>query len=198
VASTRLTTERVVARALEVVDARGADALSMRALAEDLGVTPMALYNHVPGKQALCDAVADRVLAAVSPPAHGPWRVRVRSVLSQVRAAYLAHPHAVPLVQRSTTPSPAMLRPMEAVLGALAEAGLEPADALAGWVALIGLTDGHVAYQRRAHLRAAPTGAVADEHPAAARALALGTFDWDRRFEAALDVHLHALLPPGP
>src|SRR5690606_20108191 len=135
------------------VDTDGIGALSMRRVAARLGVTPMALYNHVSGKSDLIAAVVDTVLGDLDLPApDAPWKQRLRGVFLGLRRQYLRHPNALPLVVASTTVSPAQLLPMETALQALADAGLPPDRARAAWTALIGLTNGHVAYQLRGHL----------------------------------------------
>src|SRR5512143_3729893 len=66
---------RIVAEALRIVDDEGVEALSLRRLAEGLGVTPMSIYWHVRDKAELVDLVGQAVLAEIElPPAFGDWR----------------------------------------------------------------------------------------------------------------------------
>src|SRR5512146_555336 len=60
-----LTREALVARALEIGTAEGLDAVSLRRLAQELGVTPMALYRHVRDKQDLINAMTEAVLEGI-------------------------------------------------------------------------------------------------------------------------------------
>src|ERR671918_1222308 len=72
----RLTRERIIEAGLGLVDREGSDAISMRRLADALGVTPMALYNHVSSKRDLLRAVAEHVLGKVRfDGGHRDWRV---------------------------------------------------------------------------------------------------------------------------
>ncbi|MGC5627057.1 TetR/AcrR family transcriptional regulator [Georgenia sp. Z1344] len=126
---TALTRERVLARAVERADAEGVDALSMRTLAAELGVTPMALYKHVANKDDLLDAMIDDVVAtfAAAPhpgPADDDWRARVRARVLAARAALLDHPWAPQVIESRTTASPVVLDHMNALMGDLLGGGL--------------------------------------------------------------------------
>jgi AcrR family transcriptional regulator len=179
----------IAATAIGIVDRDGPDGVSMRRLAGELGVSAMALYNHVAGKQEVLDAVAEHVLAEVVPPDPAlPWRDRVEGVLLGLRAAYRRHPRAMPLVQTAGSVAPVTLQPMEAVLAALADGGVAPDAALELWSVLVGLANGHVAYELRGHLqredrRAAPIDATRFPH-------VIGALDadvnWDRAFLGGL------------
>ena len=63
----RLSRDAILDRALAIADADGVDALSVRRLARELGVTPMALYWHFENKEALLHALGDRLLAGSTP-----------------------------------------------------------------------------------------------------------------------------------
>jgi TetR/AcrR family tetracycline transcriptional repressor len=91
-----LTRERILAAALQLIDARGLEALSMRRLGAELGVDPMTVYHHLPGKDAVVRGVVARVFDEMPlPVAHGPWRDRVRSWALTYRALAGAHPNLV-------------------------------------------------------------------------------------------------------
>ena len=85
----RLSREVVAARGLALADAEGLDALTVRRLAQDLGVTPMALYWHFADKDALLAGVADQLLQEVVPPApvDGPWSDRLQAELGALLVA---------------------------------------------------------------------------------------------------------------
>lgn len=120
----RLNRDRVVRAAVEVADAGGFDALSMRKLAEQLGVVPMALYKHVADKDELLDLMIDLVFAEVTVPTDGGWRAAMRDRAMAMRAALRRHPWAVGRME-SGTPGPANLRHHNAVMACLrSEAGL--------------------------------------------------------------------------
>jgi AcrR family transcriptional regulator len=181
---------RVAEAALALLDAEGRDAVSMRRVARALGVTPMALYNHVRGKQGLADAIAELVAAEAAPPADGPWDERVRETALRLRAACRAHPAAVPLLQTTRSMAPPLLAPMEAVLDALAGAGFDRAEALAGWAAVVGLVLGHVTYELGGHGDPGaplPAPVDAETFPRIAAAMALPGRDPDAAFAFALD-----------
>lgn len=152
-----LTRSEVLAQATRLVDEGGLDALSMRRLAAALGVTPMALYNHVADREDLTVGIVDHVLdqLAVPEPTLG-WEVRLTQVFTGLRQLYLRHPNVLPLVQTSRTPTAAQRRPLDVALQALEDAGASRGAALEAWSVLVGLTNGHVTYQVQGHLDGPP------------------------------------------
>lgn len=119
-----VTRDRVVEAAVRVADASGAGALTMRALAEALGVAPMSLYHHVPNKEAILDAAVDAVFAEVDLPVVGaPWRAELRRRAVSVRAALVRHPWALALMESRRNPGPATLAHHDAVLGTFRAGG---------------------------------------------------------------------------
>ena len=126
-----LTRERVVAEALAVISADGAQALSMRALAARLGVVPGALYRHVRGKEQLYDLVLDAVLAEAgdrADPAQ-PWTAQIDALAHRLRAVLENHPGIAALLKTRDPLSPASLALAEAFLGPLLAAGMSGRDA---------------------------------------------------------------------
>ena len=132
----RLTRDTVLVSALARADATGLDALSMRALAAELGVVPMALYKHVANKDELIDGMVDLVWAEVEPPAIGgaadarstavpavPWHEAMRARAVSLRAALRRHPWAVGLMESRMRPGLANLAAHNAMMGCLREAG---------------------------------------------------------------------------
>ncbi|WP_058046410.1 GntR family transcriptional regulator [Streptomyces roseifaciens] len=89
-----LTPERIVRTAIALADAHGAAALSMRALAAELGVPTMALYRHVPGKDDLVARMADTAFGECGPPGGSPgdWRGRLYAAARYQWAVYRRHP----------------------------------------------------------------------------------------------------------
>jgi len=149
--SGKITREVVLAAALELIDAAGADALTMRRLARALGRDPMILYRHAPNKAALLDGVAETVLAQLTVDAADPdWAAQLRAVARHYRALALAHPRVVPLLvtRPLATPlalrPPGTLRPLEDILALLTRAGFSGPDALHIYRALFGFLHGHV------------------------------------------------------
>jgi AcrR family transcriptional regulator len=149
--SGKITREVVLAAALEIIDADGAEALSMRRLARALGRDPMILYRHAPNKAALLDGVAETVLAQLTvDPADPDWAAQLRTVARGYRRLALAHPHVVPLLVTRPLATPlalrprGTLRPLEDILTLLTRAGFSGPDALHIYRALFGFLHGHV------------------------------------------------------
>ncbi|MDQ7903917.1 TetR/AcrR family transcriptional regulator [Phytohabitans sp. ZYX-F-186] len=90
----RLSVDQIVAAATALADAEGLAALSMRRVAERLGVTAMSLYTYVPGKAELLDLMLDRACAETAKPddVPGGWRARLALVAREAWALYLRHP----------------------------------------------------------------------------------------------------------
>lgn len=126
-----LTRTGVAAGALRVLDRDGVAGLTMRAVASELGVHVMSLYNHVADKDDLLDAIAERLGASVAaPPTTLPWDDALRAIAQELRTVVLAHPHAAPLLATRPIAAPTALVPVDAALSALRRAGLEPEDAV--------------------------------------------------------------------
>lgn len=114
----RLSREQIVRTAVDRADREGIDALSMRGLAQDLGVVPMALYKHIAHKEELLDRMVDLVFDELEFPVATGWKTALRERAISMREALLRHPWAVGLIE-SGTPGPANLRHHEAVLRCL-------------------------------------------------------------------------------
>lgn len=119
----RLSTARVLQAAIARADQAGIEAFSMRGLAQELGVVPMALYKHVANKDELLDGIVDIVFSEIdAPSAEEDWRSALRRRAISARTALKRHPWAVGLME-SRHPGPANLRLHNAVMGCLREAG---------------------------------------------------------------------------
>src|ERR1051326_9151111 len=91
----RLSRDHVLRAAVALADAIGIESLSMRKLAEELDVVPMALYKHVANKDQLLDGMLDVVIGEIAPPVSGTdWRTAVRHRILSARAALVRHPWA--------------------------------------------------------------------------------------------------------
>jgi len=119
-----LSRERVVAAALDVADAEGVEAVTMRRLAEELGVHPTSLYNHLPTKEAILDAMADALVGEADlPDTFDAWPDWVRAMAAGMRSVARTHPGAfLVLVQRAAT-GPAASEVTEAALDAFRRGG---------------------------------------------------------------------------
>lgn len=119
-----LTRERVLAAAMDVADAAGIDGLTMRSLAQALGVKPMALYHHVANKDEILDGIVDAVFAEMELPTEdGDWRTQMARRAESVRAVLGRHHWAIALLESRTAPGPATLRHHNATIGALRAGG---------------------------------------------------------------------------
>ncbi|WP_431908587.1 TetR/AcrR family transcriptional regulator C-terminal domain-containing protein [Nonomuraea jabiensis] len=131
-----LNRERVLDAALELADQEGLEGLTMRRLAKALGVEAMSLYNHVSNKADILDGVAERVFEQVERPDLAlPWQEQVRAVALSMYRVFSRHP-AVPLAlvtDQSNPTSVRALEPLDALVGALFQAGF---DDLGAWRAL--------------------------------------------------------------
>lgn len=115
---------RVLEAALAVADAGGESALTIRALAEHLGVQPMAPYHYVANKQEILDGILDLVFDEIElPRPGGDWRIELSRRASSARRVLRRHPWAIAILQSGTAPGPATLRHHNAVIGTLREAG---------------------------------------------------------------------------
>jgi AcrR family transcriptional regulator len=119
-----LSLERVLAAAMAVADAGGIGALTMRSLAQELGVKPMSVYYYVASKEAVLDGIVDLVFREIDlPSASGDWHQEMTRRAHSARRALRRHPWAVGLMESRTTPGPATLRHHDAVIGALRAGG---------------------------------------------------------------------------
>jgi AcrR family transcriptional regulator len=113
-----LSRERVLLAAVAMADAGGVDALSMRRLAQDLGVVPMALYKHVASKDELLDGMVDVIVGEIDPPVAGTdWKAAVRQRVLSARRALLRHPWASRVVESRAAATPAVLAYMDSMIG---------------------------------------------------------------------------------
>jgi AcrR family transcriptional regulator len=209
-----LTRERVVAEALAVISADGVEALSMRALANRLGVVPGALYRHVRGREQLHDLILDGVLAEVDfqvDPAL-PWTGQVTTLAHRLRNVLEDHPGIAGLLKTRDPLSPHSLALAEAFLAPLNAAGLPERQTARAFRLVYDYTIGFAlsdrssvseqriqgsATRRELHtfLRSLP----ASRFPALA---VLGEYVWiddrDERFAASLDTLITGLVAASP
>ncbi|GAA4884351.1 TetR/AcrR family transcriptional regulator [Saccharopolyspora cebuensis] len=119
-----LSPDRIRLAGLEIIDELGLEALSMRRLADRLGVKAASLYNHVPGKDELLHEIADGVMRAVDVSGfEQDWATGLRTWARSFRAALIAHPHLVPFLASGPARRETALRRADAVHGGLTSAG---------------------------------------------------------------------------
>ena len=122
----RLSRERVLRTAIRRADQGGLEALSMRTLAEELEVAPMALYRHVASKDDLIDAMIDVTFSEIGLPSGGAdWKTAMRQRAVSLRDVLARHRWAIGLMESRRSPGPANLRHHDAVIGRLRAAGFD-------------------------------------------------------------------------
>jgi AcrR family transcriptional regulator len=210
-ATMQLTRRRVIAAAMDLIERDGADAVSMRRLATELGCGLVALYNHVPSMSALLDGVADAVMSSIqvtSVPA-GAWQEQIRAQALAFRQIARAHPRCTMVVVSRPPSAASVVRPAEAALATLREAGFGGQDAVRivrafvayimgslllqiGVASALDASDGEGAETHRPRLRPA-------EFPQLASLTAeVSTRDPDADFEFGLDLLVHAVAAMHP
>lgn len=118
-----LNSARVLGAAVALADEAGLEAFSMRGLAQELGVVPMALYKHVANKDELLDGMVDIVFSEIElPPGDLDWMSAMRRRAISTREALRRHSWAIGMME-SRRPGPSNLRNHDAVMGCLRKAG---------------------------------------------------------------------------
>jgi AcrR family transcriptional regulator len=125
-----LTVDGVVAAALTIADAEGLDTVTMRRIAQELGVVPMTLYTYVPGKAELLDLMLDAVYGAMPRPdlTELSWRDRLTAIAEANRALYAEHPWAAGLSWSRPPLGPGLVTKYEYELHAFDGLGLGDVD----------------------------------------------------------------------
>ena len=119
-----LSRERILDTAVALADGGGVEAASMRKIAQELGVVPMALYKHVANKDELLDGMIDVVVAQIDPPEPGlDWKPAVRARILSARRALLRHPWASRVMESRTQPTPTVLAYMDSMIAMLRAGG---------------------------------------------------------------------------
>ena len=113
-----LSRERILRTAVELADEGGIEAATMRRIAQELEVVPMALYRHVANKDELLDGMIDLVVGEVDPPDSSVgWKRAVRARILSARRALLRHPWASRVMETKTSPTPTVLAYMDSMIG---------------------------------------------------------------------------------
>lgn len=196
----------VVAGALELLDAEGLDGLTMRKLSAALNVQGGALYRHFPSKEALLDAMADRLLAGVGAPLPPdlPWLEKCRELAERLHAALLSRRDGARVVAGTYVPAPNTAAVGNQAIEILSAEGFPPDQA--AWItfAVFYYVLGHTIEEqaqarlgpdddwstRLASAGPEPTGAA---EPAADAMRALATADPGERFRFGLNVFLQGV-----
>lgn len=142
--------DQIVTAALAIVDDEGVDALSLRRLADRLGVTAMSIYWHVRDKAELLELVGHAVFAEMSiPPARGDWREQLADVHRAMLAGFLRHPNTIEVLIGRARFGPSGLSLFERILSILLDAGLSPEAAFDAYQALYRFSLGFMAMASR-------------------------------------------------
>jgi AcrR family transcriptional regulator len=120
---TRLSRDLVLTTAVALADRNGFEGLTMRTLAQEFGVVPMALYKHVANKEDLLDGMVDIVFGEVDIPSGPDWKTAMRQRSLSMREALVRHRWAVNFMESRMRPGPANLRHHNAVMACLRQAG---------------------------------------------------------------------------
>ncbi|MCP2335464.1 TetR/AcrR family transcriptional regulator C-terminal domain-containing protein [Actinomadura rupiterrae] len=147
-----LTLDRIGETAVRVADAEGLDAITMRRLATELGVAPMAPYRHIANKDELLEVMVDRVFAELTVPDQGSWRETLREHALRTRALIHTHPWLTELPPTVSPLSPHRMAAAERALSALAGLGLDADTMMAVYRSVDfythGATNSELAYAR--------------------------------------------------
>jgi AcrR family transcriptional regulator len=206
---TPLSRPRVLEAAVALADEDALEAFSMRRLAQELGVVPMALYKHVANKDELLDGMVDIVFGEIESPSigDGDWRAAMRGRAMSARAALKRHTWAIGLME-SRSPGPANLRNHNAVMGCLREAGFGFEAAIHAYsvqdayIYGFALQEKDLGFEKPADAgdavkrRAAAIGALSGEYPYLAEILIKlpeSGYDNDVEFAWGLDLILDGL-----
>ncbi|SCL13811.1 transcriptional regulator, TetR family [Micromonospora rhizosphaerae] len=113
-----LNRDRVLRAAVALADEAGIDTLSMRNLAQELGVVPMALYKHVANKEQLLDGMVDVIVGEIEPPAgDADWRTAIRQRILSARRVLLRHPWASRVIESRSQPTLVVLDYLNSIVG---------------------------------------------------------------------------------
>ncbi|MEV0600412.1 TetR/AcrR family transcriptional regulator [Streptomyces sp. NPDC050315] len=116
-----------MSEAVRILDAEGADGLSMRRLAQQLGVTSPSLYKHFTNLEEVLEAVTEVIVSEIGtrPPRHEHWRAELADLARRYFRVFQRHPNAIRLVMRRPVRSATSLTGLDAVLQVLLESGWE-------------------------------------------------------------------------
>jgi AcrR family transcriptional regulator len=144
----RFTREELARRALAIMDAHGTEALTMRRLAEELGMGTMALYRYFPSKDDLMDAAVEAAAPEVELPEPGaaPWKEQLAGLARALFEAGLRHPSVARERFERPLQSPGAMRVTDRAITLLLEAGLSKPEAVAAFKALLLHTLGAAAF----------------------------------------------------
>lgn len=199
-----LSRERIVATAVELLDAQGIEGLTMRRLADRLGAGVMSLYWHVDKKEDVFDLALDAVLDYRGPPRTNEsqdWRREVVHMLEDWRASMLRHPWSASLLPRRVL-GPNILSRLELLSQILSRAGVADANLNAAiwslWNYVMGATITRASFAVSDDDRAAAQQRLtrlSERYPTIERSRLLLDDDWNGAFRKGLGFLLDGLSP---
>jgi AcrR family transcriptional regulator len=203
---TPLSRERVLRAAFVLTDKEGIESLSMRRLAQQLGVEAMSLYRHVRNKGDIVDGMVDLVFGEIGlPPSGADWKSAMRRRATSAREVLARHSWAIGQMESRSTPGAATLQHHDAVIGCLREAGFSIALAAHAYSVLDSYTYGFV-QQRNLLVQSEEVVEVTDsirrQFPADAyphltelitQHIQRPGYDYDTEFEFGLDLIIDGL-----
>ena len=144
----RLTRQQVVDEARRIGAEEGVQALTMRRLAQALGVLPNTLYTYFPDKASILDAVLDEVVGDVGRPgAAAGWRKGLVALMGRYRRLLLRQPGLIALTVSRPMMGPKAIRLREDALTLLRKGGLSPTESIGAYLALFAYTTGFVTFE---------------------------------------------------
>ncbi|MBA6441751.1 TetR/AcrR family transcriptional regulator [Streptomyces sp. GMR22] len=147
-----LSYEVIATAAIEVADAQGLDAVTMRKVAEHIGAGAMSLYRYVDSRDDLITLMVDRVSAeATAPPPTGDWRADLTAAAHRIRQVTLRHPWLARHALNAEDFGPGTLAMTESTLALLDGHGLDSGEMLDAWRTLLAFVQGHAFAEARRH-----------------------------------------------
>jgi len=123
----KLSADRILETAVALADAHGLESVTMRRLADELGVEAMSLYHHTPNKEAILNGIVDLVFTEVAAelrPTEGTWNEQLRARILTARRVQLRHPWAPALIATRTAPGLPMVRYVDGAIKLMHDGGL--------------------------------------------------------------------------
>ena len=198
-----LSADLILSAALRVVDEEGLEALTMRHLAETIGVATMSLYSHVATKEDVIRGLLNLVTGEIALPAPDvpPWDA-LRTVTREFRRVALRHPNLVPLIMQAPPTGVEGLHTLEVALDALRRAGMEPARTASAYRLSASFAIGFVSLECGGYFRPVDIGAGDPATPielstvprVAEMAQYLAEWNADEEFETGMEAVISVLM----
>lgn len=193
-----LTPQDIAGAALTVIDRDGLAALTIRAVATELRMSPMGLYRYITDRDDLERLIVEHVLGAVdiTPPDRPTWTQQIETLVRRLRAAVAAHPGIVPLTLTHRHDTTGVLRWSEAILEILTRAGLSGTARVIALRSLLAYIIGAIQLEHLGPLSGPGTAAIAkrSDYPNLSHTAAdAGSVGPDEEFNAGLAAVLAGL-----